>query len=67
LSSPEGHPPVMPDDSMYEATYRLDELFQRHGAVFRKAAYRVELLPDSWKYTADFEYDEAPKKAKRKA
>ena len=57
ISSPEGLPPVMPDNSLYEATYRLDELFQRHGAKFRRATYRVDLLPDSWRYTADFEYD----------
>jgi hypothetical protein len=57
ISSPDCNRPAMPDDSLYEATYRLDELFQRHGAVFRRAVYRVELLPDSWKYTADFEYD----------
>lgn len=67
LSSPEGHPPVIPDDSMYEATYRLDELFHGHGAVFRKAVYRVELLPDTWKYRAEFEYDDAPKKSQRQA
>jgi hypothetical protein len=47
----------MPDDSLYEATYRLDELFQRHGAVFRRAVYRVELSADSWRYTTRFEYD----------
>src|SRR4051812_42431949 len=50
ISSPEGHPPVMPDDSLYEATFRLDDLFQRHGAIFHRAIYRVELMPDSWKY-----------------
>jgi hypothetical protein len=58
LSTPEGHPPVMPDESLYEATYRLDELFRRHGGLFCGAVYRVELLPDSWRYAADFEYDE---------
>jgi hypothetical protein len=58
LTSPEGHPPVMPDDSLYEATYRLDQLFRRHGGLFRRAVYRVELLPDSWRYTAKFEYDQ---------
>jgi hypothetical protein len=58
LSSPEGHAPVMPHDSLYEATYRLDKLFRRHGGMFRRAVYRVELLSDKWRYTADFEYDE---------
>ena len=59
ISSPSHHGPATPDDAMYEATYRLDELFRRHGAVFRRAVYRVELLPDSWRYKAEFEYDDA--------
>ena len=57
LSSPHHHQPAFPDDSLFEATYRLDELFQRHGGLFRRAVYRVELSADSWQYTADFEYD----------
>lgn len=57
IRSPEGFPPVWPDASLYDATYRLDELFQRHGAIFSRAVYRVELLPDSWRYTAEFEYE----------
>lgn len=56
LSSPEGHSSIMPHDSLYEATYRLDELFRRHGGLFHRVVYRVELLVDSWRYTADFEY-----------
>ena len=57
ISSPEGFPPVMPDDSLYDATFRLDELFHQHGGKFRRAVYRVDLLPDSWRYTAKFQYD----------
>ena len=57
ISTPAHNQPAMPDDSLYEATFRLDELLQRHGAVFRRAVYRVELLPDTWRYTADFEYE----------
>lgn len=59
ISSPaHSRPPTMPDDSLYEATYRLDELIQRHEGMFRRDVYRVELSADSWKYTAKFEYDE---------
>lgn len=57
IISPEGYPPVTPDDSLYEATYRLDELFHQHGALFRQAEYVVELFPDRWQYRASFEYD----------
>jgi hypothetical protein len=66
LSSPGHNRPAMPDDSLYGATYRLDELFQRHGGLFRRAVYRVELLADSWRYTADFEYDAPQPNPRRK-
>jgi hypothetical protein len=65
ISSPDHNRSAMPDDSLYEATYCLDELFQRHGAVLRRAVYRVELLSDSWEYTANFEIDEPAKKDKQ--
>lgn len=56
LSSPEGFPPVAPDDSLYQATLRLDELFDRFGPRFTKAIYRLELFDDHWTYHAEFEY-----------
>jgi len=56
ISSPYGYPPVLPDDSLYDATYRLDELRQRHGGVFRTATCTVELRDDSWSYKAKFSY-----------
>jgi hypothetical protein len=59
LRSPEGRAPVMPDDSMYEATYRLDELLRKHGGFLRRATYTVTLSADSWKYSADFDYGQA--------
>ncbi|MDU0459705.1 MAG: hypothetical protein RW306_13350 [Geobacteraceae bacterium] len=56
IVSPEGHTPVVPEASLYDATYRLDVLLQRHGGIFKKATYRVDLYADEWKYQADFEY-----------
>ena len=56
LESPEGHPPVAPDEALFEATYKLDDLFARHGRRFTKATYRVELFEDSWKFHVDFNY-----------
>lgn len=56
INSPEGHPPVSPDDALLEATYKLDEFFHRHGRRFTKAIYIVELLEDSWKWRAEFDY-----------
>lgn len=57
IFSPDHRCPAMPDASLFEATRRLDELFQRHGAVFCRAVYRVELSSDSWRYKAEFGYD----------
>jgi hypothetical protein len=56
LRSPEGRPAVMPDDSIYDATFRLDELLRRYGGFLRRATYTVTLSSDSWSYKADFEY-----------
>jgi hypothetical protein len=56
ISSPEGFPPVMPVEELFSATYRLDELFQSHGAVFTRAIYEVTLKPESWSWRASFEY-----------
>jgi hypothetical protein len=56
LSSPEGYPSVTPVEELFSATYRLDELFQRHRAVFTRAVYEVTLKPDSWSWRASFEY-----------
>lgn len=56
ISSPEGFPPVMPVEALFAATYRLDELFQSHGAVFTRAIYEVTLKPESWSWRASFEY-----------
>jgi hypothetical protein len=65
ITSSDRRRPIMPDDSLYEATYRLDELFQRHGALFRRAIYRVSCSPTPGS-TADFEYDPPkPKRARR--
>jgi hypothetical protein len=56
LSSPEGYPTVTPVAELFSATYRLDELFQRHRAVFTRAVYEVTLKPESWSWRASFEY-----------
>jgi hypothetical protein len=57
LSSPEGHAPVGPAESLFEATYQLDELFHTHGErLFTKAIYRANAVGDGWSYHAEFEY-----------
>jgi len=56
LSSPSGLPPVAPDVSLFEATYRLDELLQSHGAHLSKAVYDVHYAEGQGRFTASFEY-----------
>jgi hypothetical protein len=59
LSSPEGHPPVAPADSLFDATYALDELIQRVGGCrLGKAVYTAALKGNDWTYKAEFSYQD---------
>jgi len=54
--TPDGTPPLLPDDELYVATYQLDELFQRYGAVFTRAVYTVRFEDGRARFHAKFEY-----------
>ena len=58
ISSPEGHKePIDPPTKLLDATYRLGQVFHRHGRHWKTATYTIELKPDgSWKYTVNFGY-----------
>jgi hypothetical protein len=56
LGTPEGTPPLLPESELYEATYRLDQLFQQHGAVFTRAVYTVHIEDGRARFRAEFEY-----------
>ena len=56
LSSPEGYPPVSPEMSLYEATYKLDDLMKSHRAFIKRAVYIATYNGENWSYTAEFEY-----------
>ena len=60
ISSPEGYKePVLPSEELFDATFRLGELFARHGRRWRRALYRVDReASDNWRYVVDFEYPE---------
>jgi hypothetical protein len=60
LSSPQGYPPVGPADSLFAATYQLDELLQSHGAKLAKATYTAKQQDSNWTYSAQFEYEGQP-------
>ena len=58
LSSGDGHRPAMPDDSLFDATFRLDEVFRRYGAFLTRVTYRIEQrLDGQWKYVADYQHE----------
>ena len=57
LSSPEGHPSVGAAESLFEATYHLDQLFQARGAVFSHATYVAKASEGSWSYSVEFKYE----------
>ena len=44
IRSPEGRPPVMPDDSLYEATFRLDGLLRKHGGFLLRADLHCDVV-----------------------
>lgn len=57
LSSPEGHPSVVPADSLFDATYALDELIERVGRRrLEKAVYTAALKENGWTYQVEFSY-----------
>jgi hypothetical protein len=51
-----GRAPILPDDSLYEATFRLDELLRRYGGTLQRAIYRLRRDSNRWKYEVEFEY-----------
>jgi hypothetical protein len=58
LSSSDGRRPMIPDDSLLDATFQLDDLFRRYGAYLTKVIYRVEQLQDGqWNYVADYQHE----------
>jgi hypothetical protein len=58
FETPTGHAPLLPETELYEATYQLDDLFQRHGALFVRAVYTVRLDNNRTRFTAKFQYAE---------
>jgi len=60
LSSSAGLSAVVPDDSLFEATYRLDALLQGSGALLTKAVYEVHVADGHGRFTASFEYATRP-------
>jgi hypothetical protein len=58
LTSGDGRRTAIPETSLYDATFRLDEVFRRHGAFLTRAVYRTEERPDGqWKYVANYQHD----------
>jgi hypothetical protein len=57
LSSPQGHAPVGPADSLYAATYKLDELLQDARGLLVRAVYFAKQEGDSWTFKANFDYE----------
>lgn len=58
ITNPEGLPPVLPDDSLFEATYRLDELL-REEAVLAGAEIRLEYdeQTEDWSFEVDYSFE----------
>lgn len=58
ISSPDGHrDAVIPSEALFEATYRLSQLFAGRGRAWERVSYVARQLADgSWSYQASFHY-----------
>lgn len=56
LFSPEGFPSVEPEEDLYEATARPEQLMLQHGSVLTRAMYRATFAEGNWRCEASFEY-----------
>lgn len=56
----EGMVTVMPDDSIYSHTRRLEMLFCEFGARWKQATFQVtwDYADDQWRMLMEYEYDE---------
>jgi hypothetical protein len=57
LSSPQGYPPVGPEVSIFEATYKLDELLRSAGGILVKAVYTATQDEGGWRFHSEYEYE----------
>jgi hypothetical protein len=51
---------VMPDDSIYTYTRRLEMLFREFGATWKQAKFQVtwDYADDQWRMLMEYEYDQ---------
>jgi hypothetical protein len=58
ISSPEGkREAVAATDRIFAASYRLLDVFKKHGRKWKKVTYRVhEKADQSWAWQSEFEY-----------
>jgi hypothetical protein len=57
FSSPQGYAPVFPADSVFEATYKLDELLRSVGGVLAKAVYTATQGEGVWRFHSEYQYE----------
>jgi hypothetical protein len=58
ITNPEGLPPVLPDDALYDATVELDRLLRDEGGTVQAVKFRVEWddEAETWGLTSDYTY-----------
>jgi len=57
LTSPQDTRPCGPCDSLFEATFRLDQLLRSNGSVLRSAVYKATNNGTEWSFDAEFKYE----------
>lgn len=56
IFNPDGHRDVVaPSDSIYDATFRLQQLFRRYGGIWTKVRYEIVIDDDGLMYKVRFD------------
>ncbi len=58
ITSPERNSEaITPSEKLFEATYKLGQLFRDHGRHWQRVIFTVKRVDqEEWNYTADFSY-----------
>jgi len=60
LSSPQGYPPVGPENNIFEETFKLDELLRSEGGLLVRAVFTATQNDGGWRYQSQYQYASAP-------
>ena len=62
ITSPDDRTPIVPDDSLYEATFELDGLLRDEGGIVQTAKFALTWSDESeeWIFESEYSYEPSP-------